>query len=411
MPKAINRRVKTVKKIFISLMLFVACITLTCCGNKNDILIGLPEIKRNETVYYNAAVVEEGENLGERRPVTECPYDNVPSRQQAQLDGGVIIWTNGTEHITRNTAALERFVNNVNHGVDDSLLVLKISAEGAKETASAYFYYFINGEIWCVESVGEIQTEEMIAKGEDAKLFLYKRNGFCGAMVTYPMIIGSIVSGYMMDFTHARHAYSTFTKLSDDALLYDENTSQRFVDVAGVYEGEYGEAKLYMEYPFAEKFPTAKEIFELGGMVIFNNNTAVKAYNTLAIDRFKESVNSGKADTLFVYTDDGEPKVVMYSFTGECLVVTEDARKYEPLKGLYTKELFGRVFVKTDNEAEQTLKSEGLDHKREYSCYTISVTATQKDGSRAFVSNMASVPDIQYVKTHIMPEADAEKYR
>ena len=112
------------KKLVAIALSILFCMTLTCCGTE-DVLAGLPEIPRDERIYYNGTRVEKGEGLDEARPVTECPYDEEPTFEQAEKDGAFIIISDfrSEEKVVKNPSVLERFSSNVNRGIDDSLLV------------------------------------------------------------------------------------------------------------------------------------------------------------------------------------------------------------------------------------------------------------------------------------------------
>ncbi len=399
---------KDLKAISLLICLLFLISFVSSCAKEENILEGLPEISKNETVYYNSAVIKHGENLNEARPCEECHYTQTPSYEQAVADGAVITWTDGKEYITENWSAAERFVKNVNHGVDDSLLFMEINE--LNERTSTKFFFYKDKRLYLVT---EPYTEVTVIGEDDVKLITSKNNGKGGIECSYK--IKDVFDGSV-----CRYVYSTITKLDGESKVYDEKLTQRYFDVAGIHEGDTGEAKLYTEYPFKEKFPTAKEIFELGGMVVFDTEGAIKVYNLSALDRFYENVNSGVPDTLFVYTDSEKPAAVMYSFTGESIICAEDMRKEEEAKGLFVSELFGKVNICRDTEEIERLNKKEVSFQKEYESYKITAEHIRSDETSIIMGNdwwgitsgnTVKIPNITYVTKYITAQKYAESYK
>ncbi len=406
------------KKLVAIALSILFCITLTCCGTE-DVLAGLPEIPRDERIFYNGTRIENGEGLNEARPVTECPYDEEPTLDEAEKDGAFIQIINSldsynVERTVKNTSAMERFIGNVNRGIDDSLLTFYVTQYKDRTNTSAYFLYYTNGELKSVYNFGKKYTERLYVDDDEVKVMLYgflpysdiPRRGLFIAMEH-----GSIDAS-STQYGHDYLPYS-FIALTETAALYEEGVTEKFVNVAGVHEGDGGETKLYEKYPFEEAFPTAKEVFDLGGVVIFDNDFATKAYNTAAIKRFRQNMRNKIPDTLFVYTDKGDICTVMYSYTGESVIISTDSRA-DGRGDIFTNEIFGETMGFSWYGDPMDFATASKQKKFESWNITVRYKATDDKSGEATtyeISAMTKIPPIQYVTEHIVPESEAKNYK
>ncbi|MBE6871825.1 MAG: hypothetical protein E7491_07710 [Ruminococcaceae bacterium] len=415
------------KKLVAIILSLLFCVTLTCCGTE-DVLAGLPEIPRDERIFYNGTRVEKGEGLDEARPVKACPYDEKPTREQAEKDGAYIIYKNtpdynNIETIVKNTSAMERFVRNVNRGIDDSLLVFYITRDkNGKESTWAEFLYYANGELKTVYGFGKKYRESVYSDDDEVNILIYEGPPYLGMIgqergLFVPMEyvpIGASVTPYI----HKYNPYK-FIELTENALLYKEGVTEKFVNVAGIYEGNGGETRFYEKYPFEEAFPTANQVFDLGGMVVFDNDFATKAYNTAALERFRESLKNNVPDTLIVYTDNGDIYTVMYSYTGDSMIISTD-RRSDGRGDVFTTEIFGKniKLVRYLNypyyiEVEAT---ETASEKKTFERRYISIRYKAIDDKSGEVEDLENatvtkIMPIYYVTEHIVPESEAKNYR
>lgn len=402
------------KKITAIILSMLFCVILTCCGG-DVALAGLPEIPRDERIYYNGIHIEKGEGLDQARPVTDCPYDKQPTLDEAEADGALIEWYNyeTKERIIKNFAALERFVYNLNRGIEDSLLITNAEYTNGKETVTSGFLYYTNGVL--KKRYGfEKKIENTYADGDKINLFFYDSLNYQKGKGVF-----LLREYYPIDSTSRNEIFSygaNFVELKDESLLYKEGVTEKFVNVAGIYEGDSGEAKLYAKYPFEEGFPTAKEIFDLGGVVIFDNDFAVKAYNIAAIERFKSSLKDKVPDTLFVYTDNGVPGIVMYSFTGESLIISKDTRLKDPRSEVFTTEIFSdNINLLRDTGTSFDMYVLTCSESKMYQCYDISIVCNTDDNygetMEYKIHQIIDIPQIQYVTEYIVAECEAGNYK
>ncbi len=413
------------KKLVAIALSILFCITLTCCGAE-DALVGLPEIPRDERIYYNGTRVEKGEGLDEARPVTECPYDEEPTFEQAEKDGAFIIISDfrSEEKVVKNPSVLERFSSNVNRGIDDSLLVFNVRYEkNGKKREWAEYYYYVNDELRVVTygSTGtspEQKNEKVVADGEYINLALYQKN----PLFVMPYDVRGVFLPYKYkdissEYNFYIHNYTpyNFVELTEASTLYEDGITEKFVNVAGVHEGNGKETKLYKKYPFEESFPTAIEVFDLGGVIVLDNDFATKAYNIAVLEQFRQNLLDGIPDTLFVYTDDGTPALVMYSYTGDSLLITNDERGGDPRALLFTTELFGdEIKFGRYGGAESENFTTGSESKMyERKVFSVSYQATKANGETVNfrVDDSVEIPSVYYVTEHIVPESEAKNYK
>ena len=149
-------------------------------------------------------------------------------------------------------------------------------------------------------------------------------------------------------------------------------------------------------------------------MVIVDNDIAKKAYNIAAIGRFKENLRNKIPDTLIFYTDNGDISTVMYSYTGESVIILIDKRA-DGRGDIFTTELFGdkiglgEIYTYYEN-------TETASGRNTIARYAIHVSASMVDDtpgeSITYVfSDVTEIPPIQYVTEHIVPESEAKKYK
>ncbi len=405
------------KKLTAIILSILFCITLTCCG-KDDALAGLPEIPRDKRIFYNGTRIEKGEGLDEARPVTACPYDEKPTLEQAEKDGAYIITTynayqENSEETVKNVSAMERFARNVNRGIDDSLLVFYVDHEKSGTNTRAYFLYYTKGELKSVYGFGKKYRERLYADGDHVKVAMYeKTKGRSERGIHVPMEYVPIDATVTPDLHHYR-PYN-FVELTEKSVLYEEGITEKFVNVAGVHEGDGGETKFYEKYPFEEAFPNVKQVFDLGGVVIVDNDIAKKAYNIAAIGRFKENLRNKIPDTLIFYTDNGDISTVMYSYTGESVIILIDKRA-DGRGDIFTTELFGdkiglgEIYTYYEN-------TETASGRNTIARYAIHVSASMIDDtpgeSITYVfSDVTEIPPIQYVTEHIVHESEAKNFK
>ena len=229
------------KKLTAIILSILFCITLTCCG-KDDALAGLPEIPRDKRIFYNGTRIEKGEGLDEARPVTARPYDEKPTLEQAEKDGAYIITTynayqENSEETVKNVSAMERFARNVNRGIDDSLLVFYVDHEKSGTNTRAYFLYYTNGKLKSVYGFGKKYRERLYADGDHVKVAMYeKTKGRSERGIHVPMEYVPIDATVTPDLHHYR-PYN-FVELTEKSVLYEEGITEKFVNVAGVHEGD-----------------------------------------------------------------------------------------------------------------------------------------------------------------------------
>ncbi|MBE6871826.1 MAG: hypothetical protein E7491_07715 [Ruminococcaceae bacterium] len=385
------------QKLVAIILSILFCMTLTCCGTE-DVLAGLPEIPHNGTKYYDSARVEYGDWYEGAYPRDEYPYPSYPTLEtveQAEADGAYIIARSTKEPYAKNVSALERFVKNVNNGIEDSLFVLKLT-DRAGETelhiTSAELFSYKDGKMY---EIGP-KHEKVWFEG-DAKFVFTK-----GAQGVYLHLYSSD-SGGAPFWSYDKHFFAPLEE--------GVNAEQLFVDVSGVYEGDAVKAPYYEQYPFEESFPSPKQVFDEGGVVIFDKEDIAKVYNTAAIESFKKNINNKVPDTLLVYTDNGKATVVMYTYTGNTLIVTEDIRGYDEAAHPCTVEYYGepRIYVDDTEALKQTDYS--ASYLKEYSCWTIEVFVEIKESMEMYSSMYIRIPRISYVSQYIVPESEAKNFK
>ncbi len=402
------------KKLVAIALSILFCMTLTCCGTE-DVLAGLPEIPRDERIYYNGTRVEKGEGLDEARPVTECPYDKQPTLDEAEADGAFIEWYNSEtgETIIKNFSALERFVYNVNRGIEDSILRTSVTYKNGRESVVSNFLYYANGKLKNTYGF-EKKLENTYADGDKINIFFYDSLSYDkGKGVRLLREYSPIDSSASSELFRYR---TNFVELTEKSLFYEEGVTEKFVNVAGIYEGDGGDTKLYEKYPFEEAFPTAKQVFDIGGVVIFDKDFTTKVYNTAAILRFRENLRNGNEDTLFVYTDDGIPCIVMYSYTGKSLIISKDTRLKDTRSDVFTTEIFGDTIGLGNN----SMKSDDLriltcSERKNYMSFTFSIICNTEDNdgniTKHNIHEFYPIPEISYVTEHIVPESEAKNFK
>ena len=405
------------KKLVAIILSILFCMTLTCCGTE-DVLAGLPEITKDNCVYYDGAKIEYGEGLDEARAVSACPYTEIPTVEQAEADGAFITVNYGDrESVVKNMAALERFAYNVNHGVEDSLLWMLVSYyDNGNENISANFLYYKDGELKNATDFAQPETDKVLVSGDNVKVFPYRKSNSTGYCFGGLHILRSSMDGIGTEYF--RYTYSHFTPVTESSQFYEEGAMDKFVNVAGIHEGDGGETKLYEKYPFEESCPTAKQVFDIGGAVIFDTESITKTYNAAVIARFQQNIIDGIADTLFVYIDDGSPATVMYTFTGDSLIFTNDMRASAPDLKPYTAEIFGDLIRLGNDKGSLDYEDICVVTPTERKIYTrhnfiVHYTETLANGEshKAYVHEMVEIPPIQYVTEHIVPESEAKNYK